>query len=422
MSHQNMNEITPAGEPQITPPPVLKPAPTFRVRVLKTVRRLSAIAVWLYLVTKIFIFDIDTYLVQKYAPSLTWVLDYKFFFYIGLLGIVAALFRKWQVIIFIGYVMFYPILLILWILPYAIFKSRSWIVAIAIINSVIRFFSNFRTNAIMAGVFVLSALLIFMGEKQYVLIAATSVMGAFVIAMYVLAVLAVFRPDPAFRMYSKACTATKNHMIKTNALGELALLPIDQFSELQLQKRRANIDMTVFGNRLFLFVASKFRLYQSSKISLLAGIFRCFWLVMMCVISFVCINYGIFKIDRYQYNPDTVPSMFVLIYYSFKTFISNSVVDLSPVGRLAEIASIAENVCGLFTLTIFVGTLFTQKNARQTKEIDDAVSQIELDAQFMERFLRSEFRVNNIEDAIAEMEKLKAGMLGIVSWLSRSIT
>jgi hypothetical protein len=142
----------------------------------------------------------------------------------------------------------------------------------------------------------------------------------------------------------------------------------------------------------------------------------------MCVIAFVCINYGIFKIDHYQYNPSTVPSIFVLIYYSFKTFISNSVVDLSPVGKLAEIASMAENVCGFFTLTIFIGTLFTQRNVRQTKEIDAAVSQIELDAQAMERFLRSEFRVDNIEDAIAEMERLKAGMLGIVSWLSRSIT
>lgn len=416
-----MDEIRSTAEETITPQLDQNPSSTFQIRVLRKVRKITAVSVWLYLITKLFIFDIDTYIIQHYAVNLQWVLDYKFFIYIGFLGIIAALFNKWQVLTFLGYVLFYPIFLIIWIIPYAIFKSKSWIVAIAIINSVIRFFANFKANAIMSGVFVLSALALLISKHEYVVIVATIAMCTFLIVAYVLAVVAVFKPDVAFRVYSKVFTITKNHTVKTYALGqELALVPLDNLDANQLQKWTSNLEMMVLANRGFLFVASKFKAYQESRLSLIAGVFKCLWLAGVCVIAFAFINYGIFALDANQFVPNTPSSLFTLIYYSFKTFISNSITDLVPVKRLAEIASMTENVFGLFTLTIFVGTLLTQKNARQTSEISDAVKQIEFDAAAMEGLLKSEFRIKTIDEAIAELERLKTGMVSVVTWLTRS--
>jgi hypothetical protein len=395
--------------------------PNFRTRLLRRARKLAAILLWLYVIVKLFIFDIDEYIVRNYLPNLQWVLDYKFFLYVGVIGIVAAFFKKWQVMIFIGYVIFYPLLLILWIFPYAIFKSRSWIVAIAIINSIIRFFAHFKINAIMSAVFLLSALGIVIAQQEYVLIAASAGMTSFVIAIYALAVIAVFKADAAFRVYSKVFTAVSNHFVKNLAMGQdLAVIPIDQFTDKQLEKRKTNLEMAVISNRALLFAASKFKTYSSSNLSLVAGVFKCLWLVVICVIAFALINYAIFKIAPDQFKTATQPSTFLLIYYSFKTFIMNSVSDFVPVGRVAEVVSMAENFFGFFTLSIFAGTLFTQKNARQTKEIEEAVKSVERNAQTMESFVRTEFRITTMDDAITELERLKAGMLSVILWLSRS--
>lgn len=273
----------------------------------------------------------------------------------------------------------------------------------------------------MAGLFLLSALGISIAHAKYAVIGSTAGMGVFVVVLYVFAVLAVFRPDAAFRVYSKVFAAIRNHTVKTYALGEeLAAVPIENFTEQQLEKRQTNLQFTVMSNRLYLFAASKLKAYGSSKLSLIAGVFKCFWLVAICVIAFAFINYGVYQLDPAQFSPSVPPTPFLLLYYSFKTFISNSVNDLVPVKQWAELVSMAENLFGFFTVSIFVTTLFTQKNARQTKEIDNAVKSIQLDAEAMEGFVRSEFRLMTIEDAIAELERVKASLLGVVLWLSQS--
>ena len=99
----------------------------------------------------------------------------------------------------------------------------------------------------------------------------------------------------------------------------------------------------------------------------------------------------------------------------------NSVPDFAPIGRLAEVASVAENVFGFFTLTIFAGTLLNQKNVGQTKAIGDAISSIKANANSLDQFVRSEFRITTMEEAIGELERLKAGLLGVILWLTRSM-
>jgi hypothetical protein len=57
-----------------------------------------SIVFWIYVICKLFIFDIDIYLVSRIEPQLAWVIDYKFFILTGLILASVLLFDKKYII------------------------------------------------------------------------------------------------------------------------------------------------------------------------------------------------------------------------------------------------------------------------------------------------------------------------------------
>jgi len=76
--------------------------------------------------------------------------------------------------------------------------------------------------------------------------------------------------------------------------GGTSGLPIAQLSELQLQNRRSKLEPTLVVNRACLFVASKLKNYQSSKVSIIGEVFSIIFLVIWTVVCFSFINLAIY--------------------------------------------------------------------------------------------------------------------------------
>jgi hypothetical protein len=80
-----------------------------------------------------------------------------------------------------------------------------------------------------------------------------------------------------------------------------------------------------------------------------------------------------------------------------------------------------EKLLALILGLILVSTLLSHKNQRQSDELSAAIRDIEAEGRTMEAFIQTEFHVRNIDDAISELERLKAGMLQIILWLSKGL-
>jgi hypothetical protein len=81
---------------------------------------------WIYVICKLFIFDIDLYLIRQINPSLIWIADYRFFLLIGALATMLLVSRRFTVMAWVTFTLLYPLILFLWRLPILIFKRRSW--------------------------------------------------------------------------------------------------------------------------------------------------------------------------------------------------------------------------------------------------------------------------------------------------------
>jgi hypothetical protein len=107
--------------------------------VLFAIREALGILVWVYIVTKLFLFDIDRYLFGLYMPSYIWLLDYRVLFLLGIAGVVFLLCRRIGTVGSLLYILFYPIVLVFWRLPAALWQQKSWNITFHVINGIFSF-------------------------------------------------------------------------------------------------------------------------------------------------------------------------------------------------------------------------------------------------------------------------------------------
>ena len=115
---------------------------------LNFVRETLAILLWIYVITKLFIFDIDIFLIEKIFPSYIWLINYKFFVLIGILAAVWLVTKNKRILLWSLFIFFYPVILVFWRIPFLLFKKRSWNLIFALIDSIISFFKSFKISFI----------------------------------------------------------------------------------------------------------------------------------------------------------------------------------------------------------------------------------------------------------------------------------
>jgi hypothetical protein len=388
----------------------------------RLVWRSVAIFVWAYIIVKLLVFDFDVYIATNYFPTLLIVLNYKAFIFMCAAVASLLLFDKWHVGGFICYLVLFPLISILFIVPSYIVKTRNWIAGFFIINGIIGFLGDFRRNLTILTVLCTAALVISVSRNEIVLLVTAAVMLALVIYIYALRIISVFRQDKTFGVYKTVFSFATKQVMTTSAMeGGTSGLPVAELSELQLQNRRSKLEPILVANRVCLFVASKLRDYQSSKISIIGEVFSIIFLVVWTVVCFSFINLAIYKFESSQFQLIGEWELFKFFYYSFNNFVFSSTMELTPVKMMSESISVVEKFMALFVALILVSTLLSHKNQRQSEELSNAISDIESEGGILERFMQDQFHLATIDDAISEIERVKGSLLKIIVWLSAAL-
>ena len=97
--------------------------------------------------------------------------------------------------------------------------------------------------------------------------------------------------------------------------NEVSTLPVSQLTEKQLETRKSKMEASIVANRLALFVASKLRSYQVSKIGVIADVLSILGVVIVTTMALAWINFALYKIDTGPiqiYKPAFILYFFVL--------------------------------------------------------------------------------------------------------------
>lgn len=389
---------------------------------INAIRETLAILFWTYILIKLFAFDIDVFLMRKFLPAYVWLLNLKFFILLGGIALIWIVTKNKYILSWSFYLFFYPAIIFLWKIPFFVFKQKSWIFAFAFINSIISFFKSIKYNFITFALFLVSISIIFSFSNDKLLWPASAIILVFLLVTYICRFFLVFKPSSIFQVYIKIFSGIRKRGVSVFALDEsIKNLPVESLDQKQMETWTANLQMSVLFNRVCLFAAKILRDYQNSGLNFVSYVLTILVLIVLTVFSFAAINYGLFKIDSGLFSYTATPNFFTFFYYSFNNLLFNSIREITPILPISQTVSMIEYFLAMFLVVIFVSLFFSFRSQRHTEELNDLIKEIAGQGKDMEGFIKNEYKINSIDDAMVELEKLKAGMIKFIYKITESI-
>lgn len=386
-----------------------------------SVREIIGGLFWVYLIIKIFIYDIDIFFLNKINPHWTFLLNYKFFILLGLLIIVWLIIGNKEFYKLLATIIFFPIIFLLWRIPKLFWKSKSWIGVFSSLGIIITFFNSIKVNLITFALVSTSVLFISVSNNQALLVISISILFLYLVYHYAKKFRYAFKPSNIFTMQSDAINKFWDTIKKNLTLAEdIRATEYDNMSISQKEKWSNNLQFLIVLNRILYFITTKVRKFQKSSLNVAYYFLNLFYTVILTVLIFAFQNFALFKINLNSFNTNPKGNFFFFIYYSFNTLFTQSVNDFYPISDSARFLNSFETLFSFMLLAILFFLLTTIVRDKHNEEISTAIISINSKSKELENVINEEYRMD-INQAIKVIESLQGNLIKIIYYFSQDI-
>jgi hypothetical protein len=232
----------------------------------------------------------------------------------------------------------------------------------------------------------------------------------------------LLRGDKLFQFYHRAVPWIRSKAILLVKMDDsVKNLPVASMDEKQIAKWTSSLEQSVLLNRVLLFSARKVRDHQKSAFGVVLGIIATIFLWVATVVTFTAINVAAFKIDPTGYSASVPPTFFTFFNYSFKAMFIASITELAPISPMTKSIEMLNNFFAFLTFAIVAAAFIAVYGQSYNSRLDDLIGTLEREGGEAESFIRSEFRFNSIDDAMAELTRLKSSLLNVLLALAQNL-
>ncbi|MFO1435199.1 MAG: hypothetical protein U1F34_02070 [Gammaproteobacteria bacterium] len=388
-------------------------ANNFITRTQGLVREIVAVALWTFIFTKLFIFDIDEYVVKSVSPSLLWILSYK------LLAFLVAVATSWLLLgnnrffKFIAYVIVYPFIFVLWKIPkllYLLLRAR-WPVLLAFAPAIHEFVTTFRTSFIKFAFALLSFTLIAKAQNQHAM-----------------AYLLFFLGAHYYRSLARAYTASVFEGLATLVAELRSKFEHSDFAKKTLPSLTAEPtskeEKELRGQISSLFLCNELLNNISDRLTEVANSRKLDFYAIACVIYTGLVTSGIFAflywgLERAlpsSFTGTEAPGFWSFLGASVSRLTASGISPIAPLSLAAQLLCYLEVVCQILIVVILAFTFLTVLRERFKEDIDafidelhDLTSSIEIGLAKICRIAKDELRTvlsSNNAEALKALRKL----------------
>ena len=335
----------------------------------------AAALIWGFVVIKLFVYDIDLYLIEHYAPRLRPLVTFRFF---TILGTIAALWltlggRHFRA--FVAYVLFYPLVVLFWKLPKLVIGN--WAVAIAFFPALHSAIATFKASFIWTTLALLAALAMSISTSKALVITAMTTIALYLARHYVARIRMAFRPSSTFTDIAQLIRNLWRHIedqVFKKQIAEAAKL--DPNSGEYKSKYQGNLTILYLFASVLGFVAEKLRDVAASRKLDLYFIGALVYTLALTVFVFGAQYWALEKLIPGSFQPKEEAGFWPLLGYSFGTLMTAGITRLTSVSGIAQVFSYLELVAGLFILIILVFVILTILRERSKEGMDQVIDEL----------------------------------------------
>lgn len=379
------------------------------------------VLVWAYAVTKLFIFDIDRWVLDLTAPSMAWVLNLRFIAFVAVLLVTALLIGRKRFFKLVGYVVGFPLIFLFWRLPKAIATSRSWTAGLVILNSVISMATDVTYRLVYFVVYALAVAIIVMSQNVIWLWAATIAITMCVLSSYIKSCVDAFRAPRVLSLYTGLFEKLRGFATGTAEDAPPSLhVRLPAIPEDEVSKYVSHIQPRIIVGQLSLAFADRLRAYNESEIHVVGGVFLIFRLILITLISFSILYFSISKIEPAAIATSGEMSVFDYIYLSFDNMFFNMNSSASLATFHSQSLSMLQRFLSATLVAILLATFFEIRKKKHAKEIDAAIDAATATAEDVTIYIKAEFSYDDLSEAVDDLRGMKSSLYSSLGWLLSS--
>jgi len=380
---------------------------------------------WTYVILKVLFFDVDRELVDSLFPGQDWIIDFRFLACLGVAAIAVLVIGPRKALLCGAYILFFPLIVLIWKLPKLLYKSKSWIALFAAIHVVASILANFRYAVLATALGLLAAVFILLTTSQVLLGASMLIVTSLLLLALARTLRFSARPASFIGIQEKALSRIR----KSSKLPQIAAVSdelrdsqIQRFNEQQQMQFLVNLQNAVLMQRLPLFWAYQLDQYRRSPVPVLFTGLAYAWLVLQAVVGLALLNYGLYKIDPSAFVFENPPSILVFGRYAVSSLTGSEIGAIQPESPLANVLFLGATALGvIFLIGFVVGLFLSFRQKSQDAALRETIQGLKEQSRELDRQLQREYDVGSAKEALKRLEELKAGLLGIVTFFSSQI-
>lgn len=376
--------------------------------------------IWVIGIVKLFVFDFDRYLVDRFAPSLSILVDFRFFLILGIAALLAAVSQ--QSIFLLVYVALFPFVVVLWKTPRLLYRFHSWNLLLALLSTIQSFCHRFRRNFLLRVIELLAALLV----------VATTARAIIAPSVVILTLALLYHYAAAIRSAVKAprFLTTQQHLVKRFVNSkwfesifcvskDLRSDEVQTFDTGQLTRFINEVSAGLLALKALEFYAFLLRKYRRSNAGLVFGIASFAWLLLQSIVFLTLANYGVWKLSPREFAvTDLGLSILDFVYYSLTALYCNAIPQLSADGDLAVGVAIFACVYGpVLLLTLALQLVFGYRQSRDDAKFSETISSIRSSERALAVRLEEEYEVSP-EEALNRLHDVDLGASALLVYLA----
>lgn len=383
---------------------------------------LCGLTVWLYALLKVFIFDVDTLIIEPLGPEWSWLADFRLIIFIAVLAVTAVVVGRRRFLGLCIYVVAFPLILIGWKLCFLIVRSGSWVLGISFMNWFMSIFSDLFYKLIVTAAYAVSISLILFASDKLFITCGMALLTLAVIATFVRMAVNSFRAPRVLAVYRKffGFLAKGREDFKVEEAGpkgvKLALMP-----EEGKVKYAEALRMRILLNRGALFFATRLRDFQKSQAIALSGLASALNLVVISSAAFAVLYAGAQRIDPTSISSEMTMEAFDYVYLSFNNMIFSDVAGVAFVDNLSRGLSMLQRFLTFTMLGLFVGVIMSIRGRRYQQELEETIEEIKSAGGIFEKSIVNYYGYSGIDEAVEDLRHIQKDMADFIVRISAGI-
>lgn len=393
-----------------------------KAQIAQWAREIVKAGIWIALLAKLFVFDLDHYFVRHWAPWAQWPVDHGLV--VGLVGftLLWCIFGLRKVASACVELALYPALIMVW-RPIKVLASH-WPLFVAFIPAIHELIVGFKMTCVYYVLFLLSATVIATSQYGPAIVGSCCYLVFFLAVHFASAFKRAYRRN-AFEGLSRGARRVADY-INQGFLDDPPR-PLQKVKGASKTAKRMNVkegkrsemdDMRAFyaGNQVIEYVSDRLEQVARSRKPELFLICSIVYTFALTTVVFALIYTGINAIDGHGFAEIGRGGFADFLGASLSRMTASGISGVKPVSDLAVWAYHLQSLAQVAVFTVVVSVLLTTRRERYVQDVKEFVVEIRSIASAMETRLNAAFN-KTIE--MVEQELLSSDER-LVNWFRRS--